>query len=133
MKKLTVCRSAIATTEESESETFAVRRVKTRPSVTSSRTIESRPFKSTSRLARNGGRSRPAADYGDANSRNPPLRRDRAADALEKASSQSGAAREIRHIDVLNYTNKVFRHLYSKAYLDMVNRMPEDGLALRSP
>src|SRR5207249_8463336 len=53
MKKLTVCRSAIATTEESE--TFAVRRVKTRPSVTSSRTIESRPFKSTSRLARNGG------------------------------------------------------------------------------
>src|SRR5436309_4888947 len=55
-------------------ETFAVRRVKTRPSVTSSRTIESRPFKSsTSRLARNGGRSRPAADYGYANSRNPPL------------------------------------------------------------
>ena len=49
----------------------------------------------------------------------------RAADALEKAFSQSGAAREIRHIDVLNYTNKVFRHLYSKAYLDMVNRMPE--------
>src|SRR5437773_5348327 len=49
----------------------------------------------------------------------------RAADALEKAFSQSGAAREIRHIDVLNYTNNVFRHLYSKAYLDMVNRMPE--------
>src|SRR5438093_12484271 len=71
MKKLTVCRSAIATTEESESETFAVRRVKTRPSVTSSRTIESRPFKFTSRLARNGGRSRPTADYGNANSRNP--------------------------------------------------------------
>src|SRR5207249_854196 len=42
-----------------------------------------------------------------------------AADALDKAFSQSGAAREIRHIDV------VFRHLYSKAYLDMVNRMPE--------
>ena len=49
----------------------------------------------------------------------------RAADALQKAFSQSGAAREIRHIDVLNYTNKVFRHLYSKAYLDMVNRMSE--------
>src|SRR5438034_11459951 len=49
----------------------------------------------------------------------------RAADALEKAFSQSGSAYEIRHIDVLNYTNKVFRHLYSKAYLDMVNRMPE--------
>ena len=49
----------------------------------------------------------------------------RAADALEKAFSQSGSAYEIRHIDVLNYSNKVFRHLYSKAYLDMVNRMPE--------
>jgi processive 1,2-diacylglycerol beta-glucosyltransferase len=49
----------------------------------------------------------------------------RAAEALEKAFEQSGATREIRHVDVLNYTNKVFRHLYSKAYIDMVNRMPE--------
>jgi processive 1,2-diacylglycerol beta-glucosyltransferase len=49
----------------------------------------------------------------------------RAAQALEHAFEQSGAAREIRHVDVLNYTNKVFRHLYSKAYIDMVNRMPE--------
>jgi len=49
----------------------------------------------------------------------------RAAEALEKAFKQSGATREIRNIDVLNYTNKVFRHLYSKAYIDMVNRMPE--------
>jgi processive 1,2-diacylglycerol beta-glucosyltransferase len=31
----------------------------------------------------------------------------------------------VRHIDALNYTNKVFRHLYSQSYLDMVNRMPE--------
>src|SRR5262245_25559295 len=49
----------------------------------------------------------------------------RAAEALEKAFAQSGAAREVRHIDALNYTNKIFRHLYSQAYLDMVNRMPE--------
>ena len=49
----------------------------------------------------------------------------RAADALQKAFTISGASREVRHIDVLNYTNKVFRHFYSKAYLDMVNRMPE--------
>ena len=49
----------------------------------------------------------------------------RAAEALEKAFEQSGATREIRHVDVLNYTNKVFRHLYSKAYIDMVNTMPE--------
>jgi len=33
-----------------------------------------------------------------------------------------GAAEEVRHIDTLDYTNKLFRNLYSKAYLDMVNR-----------
>jgi len=49
----------------------------------------------------------------------------RAAQALEKAFLQSTAAREVLHVDALDYTNKVFRHLYSKAYLDMVNRMPE--------
>ena len=49
----------------------------------------------------------------------------RAAEALEKAFKQSSAKREIRNIDVLNYTNKVFRHLYSNAYIDMVNMMPE--------
>jgi len=49
----------------------------------------------------------------------------RAADAIQKAFAQTGAAREVRHVDVLEYTNKVFRHLHSKAYLDMVNRMPE--------
>ena len=49
----------------------------------------------------------------------------RAADALQKAFTQSGGAREVLHVDALDYTNKVFRHLYSKAYLDMVNRMPE--------
>ena len=32
---------------------------------------------------------------------------------------------EVQHLDVLNYTNKVFRHLYSKAYIDLVNKMPE--------
>src|SRR5204862_5939832 len=38
----------------------------------------------------------------------------RTADSVEKAFAQAGAAREVRHIDVLDYTNKVFRHLYSK-------------------
>ena len=32
---------------------------------------------------------------------------------------------EVRHVDVLHYTNKVFRHLYSKAYIDLVNKLPE--------
>lgn len=49
----------------------------------------------------------------------------RAAEALEKAFNESSDAIEVRHLDVLFYTNKVFRHLYSKAYIDLVNRMPE--------
>ncbi len=49
----------------------------------------------------------------------------RAAEAIERAFNQSNAASDVRHIDVLKYTNKLFRHLYSKAYIDMVNKMPE--------
>jgi len=53
----------------------------------------------------------------------------RAAQALDKAFQEigeaSGEQREVQHLDVLNYTNKVFRNLYSKAYIDLVNKMPE--------
>jgi processive 1,2-diacylglycerol beta-glucosyltransferase len=49
----------------------------------------------------------------------------RAADAIERAFKQMNAAREVRHVDVLQYTNKLFRHLYSKAYIEMVNKMPD--------
>lgn len=51
----------------------------------------------------------------------------RAAEAIEKAFKQAknAASMEVLHVDVLNYTNKLFRHLYSKAYIDLVNRMPE--------
>lgn len=49
----------------------------------------------------------------------------RAAEALEKAFNQSNTAEEVKNIDVLNYTNPLFRRLYGKAYLDMVNTMPE--------
>jgi processive 1,2-diacylglycerol beta-glucosyltransferase len=53
----------------------------------------------------------------------------RAAQAIEKAFAEIGEAtgerREVQHLDILNYTNKVFRHLYSKAYIDLVNKMPE--------
>ncbi|MGI8638672.1 MAG: MGDG synthase family glycosyltransferase [Pyrinomonadaceae bacterium] len=49
----------------------------------------------------------------------------RAADALEKAFRKQNAAEEVKNIDVLNYTNPLFRRLYGKAYLDMVNTMPE--------
>jgi processive 1,2-diacylglycerol beta-glucosyltransferase len=49
----------------------------------------------------------------------------RAAEALERAFKRMDAAHEVRHIDTLQYTNKIFRHLYSKAYIEMVNKMPE--------
>jgi processive 1,2-diacylglycerol beta-glucosyltransferase len=53
----------------------------------------------------------------------------RAAEAIEKAlkekSEDKGGVEEVRHIDVLQFTNKVFRHLYSKAYIDLVNKLPE--------
>jgi processive 1,2-diacylglycerol beta-glucosyltransferase len=51
----------------------------------------------------------------------------RAAEAIEKAFNQAhgSESREVRHLDVLNYTNKLFRHFYSKAYIDLVNKMPE--------
>jgi processive 1,2-diacylglycerol beta-glucosyltransferase len=50
----------------------------------------------------------------------------RAAQALEKAFKEAGHGEsEIHHVDVLDYTNKVFRHLYSKAYIDLVNNLPE--------
>jgi len=49
----------------------------------------------------------------------------RAAEALKKAFEQMNAAQEVRHVDTLDYTNKVFRRLYSKMYLDMVNSAPE--------
>src|SRR5918912_705104 len=49
----------------------------------------------------------------------------RAAEALERAFLRMNAAEEVRHIDTLQYTNKIFRHLHSKAYIEMVNKMPE--------
>jgi UDP-N-acetylglucosamine:LPS N-acetylglucosamine transferase len=49
----------------------------------------------------------------------------RAAQAIERAIIETHAAREVRHVDTLEYTNKVFRNLYSKAYIEMVSRMPD--------
>ena len=49
----------------------------------------------------------------------------RAAQAIDRAIIEMNAAREVRHVDTLEYTNKVFRNLYSKAYIEMVNKMPD--------
>ena len=49
----------------------------------------------------------------------------RAAEAVERAFLEMNAGTEVRNVDTLQYTNKVFRHLHSKAYIEMVNKMPE--------
>jgi processive 1,2-diacylglycerol beta-glucosyltransferase len=49
----------------------------------------------------------------------------RAAEAIEKAIRLRNLASEVQHLDVLRYTNKMFRHFYSKAYIDLVNNAPE--------
>jgi processive 1,2-diacylglycerol beta-glucosyltransferase len=49
----------------------------------------------------------------------------RAAQAIERALAETGGAREVRNVDTLDYTNPVFRNLYSKAYIEMVNKTPE--------
>ncbi len=48
----------------------------------------------------------------------------RAAQALEKAFAESGSAREVRHIDTLQYTNAMFRKIYADAYIKLVNSFP---------
>jgi processive 1,2-diacylglycerol beta-glucosyltransferase len=49
----------------------------------------------------------------------------RAAQAVERALLEMRVARAVRHVDTLDYTNKLFRRLYSRAYLDLVNNAPE--------
>lgn len=49
----------------------------------------------------------------------------RAAEAIVAAFNERGAAVEVRHVDTLEYTTRLFRNLYSKAYFDMAKRAPE--------
>jgi|RhiMetdeSRZDD1v2_1073273.scaffolds.fasta_scaffold28751_8 processive 1,2-diacylglycerol beta-glucosyltransferase len=49
----------------------------------------------------------------------------RAAQAVERALGLAGAAREVRHVDALEHTTKLFRRLYARTYLDLVNHAPE--------
>ena len=39
--------------------------------------------------------------------------------------SPPDACSEVRHVDILQYTSKLFRRVYAQAYLDLVNRAPE--------
>ncbi len=49
----------------------------------------------------------------------------RAAQAVERALEALGGAKEVRHVDTLDFTNPVFKNLYSKTYIEMVNKTPE--------
>jgi processive 1,2-diacylglycerol beta-glucosyltransferase len=48
----------------------------------------------------------------------------RAAQALERAFMEMGAAEEVKHVDALEYTTKIFKAIASKAYIDLVNKAP---------
>lgn len=48
-----------------------------------------------------------------------------AAEALKRAFDIKGLAKDVRHEDVLKFTNPLFRQLYGNAYLGLVNNMPE--------
>jgi processive 1,2-diacylglycerol beta-glucosyltransferase len=48
----------------------------------------------------------------------------RAADALLKEFQTRRDVADVQHWDVLKYTTPVFRTLYSKVYLDLINRAP---------
>ena len=48
-----------------------------------------------------------------------------AAESLKQAFENKRLAGEVRHEDVLKFTNPLFRRLYGKAYIDLVNRAPE--------
>jgi processive 1,2-diacylglycerol beta-glucosyltransferase len=48
----------------------------------------------------------------------------RAAEAVEAALRQTAPDATVKNIDVLELTNRVFRRLYGKLYLDLVNKAP---------
>ncbi|MCX5898126.1 MAG: glycosyltransferase [Proteobacteria bacterium] len=48
----------------------------------------------------------------------------RAAQALERAFMEMSAAEEVKHVDALEYTTKIFKTIASKAYIDLVNKAP---------
>lgn len=49
----------------------------------------------------------------------------RAAQAVEAAFERTGSAREVKHLDTLKFTTRLFRNLYSKAYIEMIQKAPE--------
>jgi processive 1,2-diacylglycerol beta-glucosyltransferase len=48
----------------------------------------------------------------------------RAAEAVEKALRKNDAARQVQHLDALQYTSPMFRNMYSRTYIRLVNKAP---------
>lgn len=48
----------------------------------------------------------------------------RAADALLRICQQHPGVGEVQHWDMLKYTTRLFRHIYSQTYLDLINKAP---------
>jgi processive 1,2-diacylglycerol beta-glucosyltransferase len=48
----------------------------------------------------------------------------RASEALQEAFRQLGAARAVRTADAMQYTNKLFRNLFERAYRDVIRSAP---------
>ena len=48
----------------------------------------------------------------------------RAAEAVELALRQVVPEATVKNVDVLSLTNAAFRHVYGKAYLDLVHKAP---------
>ncbi len=49
----------------------------------------------------------------------------RAAQSLERAFGRLDPACDVRHVDALDYTTKLFRRVYSKAYIELVQSTPQ--------
>lgn len=49
----------------------------------------------------------------------------RAGEAIKHAILQTSVANTVSHLDTLEYTNPLFRRLYSKAHIETVKRMPD--------
>ncbi len=49
----------------------------------------------------------------------------RAAEALEEAARRIWPSKEIRHVDILDFTGGFYRTGYVQSYLEMVNHAPE--------
>ncbi len=48
----------------------------------------------------------------------------RAAEAVEQALRELDPAATVQNLDVLDFTNRTFRRLYGRSYLDLVNKAP---------